>query len=332
MNFLIVRIFTNYDITNTTELLGRSEDELMSQGIQVYFNHSGRADLVLVLYTVTTPRWVLVPDGNLIKILQEPVIHRPLTHLFTYRHSRIYNRVLTHSPNLEEPRQINSIPYLGTHVDPKIDTSNTITQKSLLLSIIASTFVKLPGHKIRTQFIDNILGFFPDLAAHTFGKGRKQELLKKIDGLHDYRFSIAIENSSLPSYITEKFYDCILAGCVPLYYGSPNISDFFPVDSFIALPINNIEECCRIIRELSEVDYERRIPALLEAQSLIREKYSLSSVILNNVSQMQNINSSKRRPIFLLRLDGIFSFVQNLGYSALPKQFLLFIRNKILTK
>jgi hypothetical protein len=207
-----------------------------------------------------------------------------------------------------------------------------INQKSLLLSIIASTFVKLPGHKIRTRFIDNLIGFFPDLAAHTFGKGRKQELLKKIDGLHDYRFSIAIENSRLPSYITEKFYDCILAGCVPLYYGAPNASDYFPVDSFIPLPIDDIKECCRIISELSEADYERRIPAIVEAQSLIREKYSLSSVILNHVSQMQKTNSSKIRPIFLLRLDGIFGFVQNLGYSALPKQFLWFIRNKILTK
>ena len=325
MNSLTVRIFTNFTVTNTSELLGRSEEELNKQGIQIIYNRSGRADLALVLNMVTTPRWVLVPRGNVVKVLQEPLIHSPLTHLFTYWHSKAYDLVLTHSPDVKDSRQVKSLPCTGSFIDPTTLEQQPFELKKRTLSIAASTLAKFPGHKLRFQFINELLSRFPELNSHTFGKGRKQELIQKLDGLNDYRFSIAIENSCTPSYITEKFYDCIIAGCVPLYYGAPNIGDYFPIDSYIPLPINNIEECCRIISELSESDYERRIPALIEARSLIQEKYSLGAVILNHVALMQNPISSKRRAVFLLRLDGIICLIQKLGITTIPKRILSLI-------
>jgi len=38
-----------------------------------------------------------------------------------------------------------------------------------------------------------------------------------------YKFCIAIENSLAMDYVTEKVYDALAAGCVPIYYGAPNI-------------------------------------------------------------------------------------------------------------
>ena len=327
MSPLVVRILTNFTVTNTAELLGRSENEFASQGIRFFFNRSGKADLVVVLNTVTTPHWVSVPRGNLIKVLQEPLIHNPLTHLFTYWHSGIYDQILTHTPDPQDSRQVRSLPCTGSFVDPTALRKQPFEQKKFPLSIVASTLSGLPGHKNRLEFINKLLTRYPDLNAHTFGKGRKQELVRKIDGLHDYRFSIAIENSCIPSYITEKFYDCIIAGCVPLYYGAPNISEYFPIDSYIPLPINDIEECFQIINELSESDYERRIPALIEARNLIREKYSLGSVILNKVALMQSCPPTKRRTIFLLRIDGVICLFQKLGLTTIPKRIFSAIHN-----
>ncbi|OGZ72286.1 MAG: hypothetical protein A2908_04070 [Candidatus Staskawiczbacteria bacterium RIFCSPLOWO2_01_FULL_38_12b] len=49
-----------------------------------------------------------------------------------------------------------------------------------------------------------------------------------------YRFSICYENcKGFNGYITEKIFDCLLAGCVPIYLGAPNISDHIPKDTFI---------------------------------------------------------------------------------------------------
>jgi len=332
MNTLTVRIFTNFTVTNTSELLGRSEEDLKEHGIRIIYNRSGKADLALVLNMVNTPRWVLVPRGNVVKVLQEPLIHNPLTHLFTYWHSKVYDRVFTHSPNAKDSRQVKSLPCTGSFIDPTTLERQPFELKKHTLSIVASTLAKFPGHKLRFQFIDKLLSHIPELDSHTFGKGRKQELIQKVDGLKDYRFSIAIENSCIPSYITEKFYDCIIAGCVPLYYGAPNIADYFPIDSYIPLPVNDIEECRRIISGLSESDYQRRIPALIEARSLIREKYSLGAAILSFVSQMQNPSSAKKRFVILLRLDGVISLIQKIGITTIPKRILSKIANNLRQK
>jgi hypothetical protein len=329
MNSLTVRVFSNFTVTNTSELLGRSEDEFSRLGIRLIFNRSGKADLVIVLNAVTTPRWVSVPRGNLIKVLQEPAIENPWTHLFTYWHSKIFDRILTHTPALDDPRQVRSLPCTGSFVDPTTFTEQPFDLKKQPLSIVASTLAILPGHKVRLNFVTELLSRFPGLTLHTFGKGREKELKQKIDGLRDYRFSIAIENSCIPSYITEKFYDCILAGSVPLYYGAPNVSDYFPIDSYIPLPIDNFEECCRIISELSESDYKRRLPSLVEAKSLIRDKYSIGAVILNHFAQTEEPNSSKKRFVFLLRLDGIICFAQKTGITTVPKRFYSLMSNFI---
>ena len=332
MTSKIVRIFTNYEVTNESQLLGRDPNKLRAQGIRVIFNRSGKADLVLVLNTVTRPRWVIVPKGNLIKVLQEPIIRNPLTHMFTYHHSSIFDQVLTHSPDKKDPRQIKSIPYMGSYIDPTEVKSQRFDQKNQMISVISSTLRLLPGHRTRADFIENLLADFPELESHTFGRGRKQELVSKYDGLRDYRFSIAIENDHVPSLITEKFIDCIISGCVPLYYGAPNIGDFFPKNSYIALPINDHTECIRIINELSKADYEKRIPALIEAQSLVEDSYSMSSLITNFLQLDRNSSTSKWKLAYLLRADGIISIVQKVVHSIIPSGFAVKIAKKIHAK
>lgn len=43
-----------------------------------------------------------------------------------------------------------------------------------------------------------------------------------------YRFTIAFENAIRPDYVTEKFFDPLAVGSVPVYMGAPNIDDFAP--------------------------------------------------------------------------------------------------------
>lgn len=49
-----------------------------------------------------------------------------------------------------------------------------------------------------------------------------------------YKYCIAIENSIAKDYVTEKVYDALAAGCLPIYLGAPNIAEFVPTpDSII---------------------------------------------------------------------------------------------------
>jgi Glycosyltransferase family 10 (fucosyltransferase) C-term/Fucosyltransferase, N-terminal len=50
----------------------------------------------------------------------------------------------------------------------------------------------------------------------------KQQILAR------YKFTLAFENAISRVYVTEKFFDPLLAGSVPIYLGAPNIEEFAP--------------------------------------------------------------------------------------------------------
>lgn len=55
----------------------------------------------------------------------------------------------------------------------------------------------------------------------------------KLQALSGYKYCICYENGILNGYITEKIFDCFFAGCVPIYLGAPNITDYIPDSTFI---------------------------------------------------------------------------------------------------
>jgi hypothetical protein len=56
----------------------------------------------------------------------------------------------------------------------------------------------------------------------------------KWDVLPHYRFSVCYENMrDEPGWITEKIFDSMRAGCVPIYWGAPNITDYVDEEAFI---------------------------------------------------------------------------------------------------
>lgn len=83
------------------------------------------------------------------------------------------------------------------------------------------------------------------LEVHSYGKilnnrgvehdtGRQS----KLDIIAQYQFTLAFENAIARDYVTEKFYDPLIAGSVPIYLGAPNIQEFAPGDHCF---INTIE-------------------------------------------------------------------------------------------
>ncbi len=50
----------------------------------------------------------------------------------------------------------------------------------------------------------------------------------KLETMATYKFTLAFENSITRDYVTEKFFDPMIAGSVPVYLGAPNIEEFAP--------------------------------------------------------------------------------------------------------
>jgi hypothetical protein len=85
-------------------------------------------------------------------------------------------------------------------------------------------------------------------------KGKHRTLL-------DYRFCLAYENSVERDYISEKLFDCFYAGCVPIYFGAPNITDYIPANTFIDKTKFSYEELYRYISAMSEKEYQGYLAA-----------------------------------------------------------------------
>ncbi|GAB4853964.1 Alpha-(1,3)-fucosyltransferase 11 [Ancistrocladus abbreviatus] len=56
----------------------------------------------------------------------------------------------------------------------------------------------------------------------------RDERVEKVETLKHYKFSLAFENSNEEDYVTEKFFQSLVAGTIPIVVGAPNIQDFAP--------------------------------------------------------------------------------------------------------
>jgi hypothetical protein len=105
---------------------------------------------------------------------------------------------------------------------------------------------------VKTKFINamissqydksNRISFLKELMQYveidSFGKTLNTMVLPKDEGratklstTANYQFTLALENAIADDYVTEKFFDPLIAGSVPVYLGARNINDFSPGDN-----------------------------------------------------------------------------------------------------
>ena len=86
----------------------------------------------------------------------------------------------------------------------------------------------------------------------------------KNEALQKYKFSICYENArGIPGYITEKIIDCLVAGCVPVYWGAPNIADHIPKEAFIDFTrFNDYKSLYHCLRNMPENEYAGYLGAI----------------------------------------------------------------------
>ena len=80
----------------------------------------------------------------------------------------------------------------------------------------------------------------------------------KYEAMSRYRFAICYENMVLDGWITEKLFDCLYAGVVPIYLGAPDIDTAVDPGCFIdARRFASYDEMQRYLDAMSTADYER---------------------------------------------------------------------------
>jgi hypothetical protein len=144
----------------------------------------------------------------------------------------------------------------------------------------------LPGFDLRELYIDRLIAiehFAKDRDFDLYGRGwdrpvpyfqdekkdaveqaikrsYRGEVGDKLEKLKEYKFSICFENCIFDGWVTEKIIDSLFAGCIPVYWGAPDIADLIPVDTFIDFRnFKDFSELEKFLREMDEKTYNNYI-------------------------------------------------------------------------
>jgi len=85
----------------------------------------------------------------------------------------------------------------------------------------------------------------------------KGKIKNKKEIMERYKFSICYENAKdIPGYITEKLFDSFFAGCVPVYWGANNITEYIPKNCFIdKRDYKTYEELYAFLNKMDDEEY-----------------------------------------------------------------------------
>lgn len=104
-------------------------------------------------------------------------------------------------------------------------------EKKFELSFLSGWKNWAPGHKLRHIVLKN--------QSRITIPRKFQESIPKVQSVRldvlfqTSQFNLAIENVSENNFFTEKVIDCFLTKTIPVYWGCPNIGDFFCIDGII---------------------------------------------------------------------------------------------------
>lgn len=126
-----------------------------------------------------------------------------------------------------------------------------LPEKTKLCSIIASGKRQLLGHKLRHEVIESCFPNKEDVWGYNYQKFDDKE-----DPLRDYMFTVSIMNISSENYFTEVLTDALALGVIPIFWGCPNIGDFFNIDGI--LQFSSIEELQEILKSISPDMYQEK--------------------------------------------------------------------------
>ncbi|OGN57806.1 MAG: hypothetical protein A3D18_05110 [Chlamydiae bacterium RIFCSPHIGHO2_02_FULL_49_29] len=149
----------------------------------------------------------------------------------------------------------------------------------------------------------NIISFFSFLKKEEFdlyGGGWqgycpwKGTIPNKVEVLKNYRFCICYENmKNQRGYITEKIFDCLISGCVPVYLGADNITDYIPQECFIdRRKFSSHEELYRFLKQINKERYQVYLNAaksfLESPQAALFSVEAFTKMILNHLEEKQS--------------------------------------------
>lgn len=155
------------------------------------------------------------------------------------------------------------------------------------------------GHKLRHKIYENIENININkklfLSSHYRGNLKKKENVNiigddKIVCFEKSMYHLCIENSKQINYFTEKLMDCFMTETIPVYWGCPNITEYFDENGIIILNTDDPDEIINIINNLKESDYKKKIKYIKKNKEIAYKYLNYHERLKNKIEEIVNQN------------------------------------------
>ena len=119
---------------------------------------------------------------------------------------------------------------------------------------------------------------------------------EKLETIKEYKFTIAFENEQAYNYVTEKIYQPFIAGSIPIYWGAPNINEFFNPKCFIN--VNDFDSYQQAIDEILKInDNEEYYRSFFEEPAILPESKLVNLTEEKIIERIEQILLCDKKPI-----------------------------------
>jgi hypothetical protein len=235
----------------------------LPHGVEVSFDRARLRTADAVIFHIPDLKWWWRPRKRRGQIWiawsKECEEHHP--RMSDGRFMSIFDLRMTYRRDADVPHT-----YIDEYLYAKTVTGDVIREK-LDAPLVASFVSSKLDRSGREQYITE-LGRHIEIDAYgRFMRNRPVEGDNgrpfKLATIARYKFTLAFENACRHDYVTEKFFEPLAAGSVPVYLGAPNIEDFAPGDcSFI--DVRNFRSPAELARHLhslaaDEAEYQEHL-------------------------------------------------------------------------
>jgi hypothetical protein len=232
---------------NTHENLGKSFKSYNGKKCLKAFNSEN---------ALNPGEWWLSYDYDYLNSLEKPSKTKLLSCIMTYQtHNPMYNQRVLFMENFAEKVMFRSDISWDLYGRPEDKFKN--------------------NDKLNIDYHGSLGANNPDgsLGVHTIGK----EILK------DYLYDLMFDVGPTKNYVSERFNDALLLWCKPIYFGSNNVHEFFPQESFDYVNILNLNEWEKVVEVIKKpINYE----AIKEARNLVLNKYQVWPYVYNVIKEL----------------------------------------------
>jgi hypothetical protein len=253
-------------------------------------------DYLVVFDDLHAPIKPHCPEENILHLATEP----PSVHRYDENFLRQFAWVITQNDTLKHSGKILHQPGLtwfigwqpGETDNSKIMSFDELEDlfgqpKSRLISVIASNKTFTPEHKARLEFAQKLKEHYGD-KIDFYGRGFFP-MDDKLDSLKNYRFQVVLENSSHNHYFSEKLTDCVLAGTYPIYYGCPNLHEYFSENSYLRIDIQDFDGSVALIDQAIAENYDKKYRAeLLKSRDQTLYEHNLFPMLINIIKGIED--------------------------------------------